>query len=98
MIKWIKNIITYFKYVDGKIDEVRRRTINSQDMKFSKPDKEGVITLLDKNGSETNVRVQTYSWKLVRKLQLFGDGKTAEEVKNIIKQEERERKLKDILK
>ena len=70
----------------------------TKDLKFSKPDDDGVIYLLDDDGNETTIGLQTYDSDLVRLAQLVNTGISFNQAQKILKQEKRSRKLKDLLK
>jgi hypothetical protein len=70
----------------------------TKDLKFSKPDDDGVIYLLDDAGNETTIGLQTYDSDLVRLAQLVNTGISFNQAQKILKQEKRSRKLKDLLK
>jgi predicted CopG family antitoxin len=63
---------------------------------FTKED--GLIHAKYEDGSFSEMGLRAMSEKSVRKLQLIGDGYTEEEAIGIIKSEERDKKINEILK
>jgi hypothetical protein len=68
------------------------------EIKFGKPDKDGICTLLDENGNPTKVKIQVMSSKMADKLNLITTGYSEKEAEDIIKSRERDKKIEEILK
>lgn len=84
------------KIEDWFVDDTNEQ--ETKDLKFSEPASDGVIYLLDEQGNETTLGIQTYDSDLVRLAQLVNTGMPFSKAQEKLKYEKRNRKLKSLLK
>lgn len=73
-----------------------REPKSTPNITYSKPDKDGVVEARVE-GSDNVVRLQTFSEKAIRRFHLIADGYSTEEANAIIKREDRDKRLKELL-
>jgi len=75
----------------------KKKKVTKPDIKFSEPDENGIITLLDDKGNLTSLKIQTLPASFAEKLKLVQSGYSEKEADEIIKSNERDKKIEKIL-
>lgn len=89
MINSIRNFLKEFS--------TKNKNYKKEIVKWTKPDKEGITYAIYEDGTQSKVGLKTFTQKQSRRVQLYAQGLSKKEVDSIIKSEERDKKINQIL-